>query len=132
MSIELAVGLATFGVAVGAASGLLGIGGGALMVPFLVLAGDYGQHTAEAISLLVMLPTAVVGSFFLRRRGIGDLGRALTMGAFGAFGGFAGARLAVALPADTLRLLFAVFLAVIGLDMIRRARSTAERTARSD
>lgn len=125
MSIELAIGLAAFGVAVGAASGLLGIGGGALMVPFLVLVGDYGQHTAEAISLLVMLPTAVAGSIVLRRRGIGDLRRALTIGAFGACGGFAGARLAVALPADTLRLLFAIFLALIGADMIRRARAPA-------
>jgi uncharacterized membrane protein YfcA len=125
MSVELAIGLAVFGVAVGASSGLLGIGGGALMVPFLVLVGDYGQHTAEAISLLVMLPTAIVGSVVLRRRGIGDLRRALTLGAFGAAGGFAGARLAVALPADTLRLLFAVFLAVIGVDMVRRARPAA-------
>jgi uncharacterized protein len=126
MSLALALALAAFGLAAGAASGLLGIGGGALMVPFLVLVADYGQHKAEAISLLVVLPTAIVGSTFLHRQGIGDLRQALKLGAFGAGGSFVGAKLALALPADTLQVLFAAFLAAIGLNMIWRARSAPD------
>ena len=68
----LDVALAAFGVLAGVASGLLGVGGGTLMVPFLTLAAGYSQHVAEATSLLVILPTAIVGSLALRHRGIGD------------------------------------------------------------
>ena len=69
--------LAAFGVVVGAAAGLLGVGGGVLMVPFLTLVAGMSQHEAEATSLLVVLPTAIVASIVLRRRQVGDLGVAL-------------------------------------------------------
>jgi len=123
VSVALALGLAAFGVAAGISSGLLGIGGGALMVPFLVLVAGYGQHAAEGISLLAILPTAAVGSVVLQRRGIGDLRRGLALGALGAVGGAAGARLALALPSGALRVLFALFLAGVGIHMCRRARA---------
>src|ERR1700750_278903 len=95
--------LAAFGVAVGVASGLLGVGGGTLIIPFLTLAVGLSQHSAEATSLLVILPTEVAGSLFLRRRGVGDLGLALRFGAVGAVGSVLGALLALALPGGTLR-----------------------------
>ena len=111
--------LALFGVATGVAAGVLGVGGGVMMVPFLVLAIGYSQHQAEATSLLVVLPTAIVASIALRRRGIGDLGLALRFGAVGAIGGAAGAAAALALPAGTLRLVFAAFLALVGARLVR-------------
>jgi hypothetical protein len=111
----LYVVLVAFGVVVGVASGLLGVGGGTLIVPFLTLAVGFAQHSAEATSLLVILPTAIAGSLVLRRRGVGDLGLALRFGVVGAFGSVLGALLALALPADTLRLVFAVFVGVVGL-----------------
>ena len=101
------------------ASGLLGVGGGTLVVPFLTLAVGFSQHAAEATSLLVILPTAIVGSLVLRRRGVGDLGLALRFGVVGAVGSVLGALLALALPADTLRLVFAVFVGVVGLRLAR-------------
>jgi uncharacterized protein len=125
---ELVVGLVAFGVFAGVLSGLLGIGGGTVMVPFLVLAAGFTQHRAEATSLLVILPTAIVASLTLRRRGVGDLPRALSLGALGAVGGVAGAKAALALPADTLRVLFAVFLASIGLRMCWTTLTTRSRT----
>lgn len=115
----LFVALAAFGVGTGAAAGLLGVGGGILMVPFLTLAVGLSQHAAEATSLVVVLPTAIVASLALRRRGIGDLGLALRFGVVGALGGAAGAVLALALPAATLRVVFAIFLALVGLRLVR-------------
>jgi len=115
----LYVVLVAFGVVVGVTSGLLGVGGGTLIVPFLTLAVGFSQHSAEATSLLVILPTAVVGSLALRRRGVGDLGLALRFGVFGAIGSVVGALLALALPASTLRLVFAVFVLVVGLRLVR-------------
>ena len=113
----LYVVLVAFGVVVGVASGLLGVGGGTLIVPFLTLAAGFSQHSAEATSLLVILPTAIVGSLALRKRGVGDLGLALRFGVVGAAGSVLGALLALALPATTLRLVFAVFVGVVGLKL---------------
>jgi uncharacterized membrane protein YfcA len=109
--------LIAFGVVAGIASGLLGVGGGTLMVPFLTLAVGLTQHGAEATSLLVILPTAIVGSLTLRRKGVGDLGLALRLGLVGAIGAFAGAKLALALPGSTLKLIFAVFVGLVGLKL---------------
>jgi uncharacterized membrane protein YfcA len=111
--------LVAFGVVTGAASGLLGVGGGTLMVPFLTLAAGMSQHSAEATSLLVVLPTAIVGSLVLRRRGIGDLGLALRVGALGAVGGILGALLALALPGHVLRIVFACFLLLVSVRLVR-------------
>jgi len=125
----LYLALAAFGVAVGVASGLLGVGGGTLIVPFLTLALGVSQHAAEATSLLVILPTAIAGSLALRSRGVGDLGLALRFGVFGAIGSVLGALLALALPGDALRLVFAVFVGLVGLrlarDGLRRERLRA-------
>jgi hypothetical protein len=117
----LLLALAAFGVGTGAASGLLGVGGGTLMVPFLTLAVGLSQHAAEATSLVVILPTAIAGSLALRRRGVGDLGLALRFGVLGALGAAGGALLALGLPATTLRVVFAVFLAIVGLRLVRDA-----------
>jgi uncharacterized membrane protein YfcA len=123
----LYVALAAFGVVVGVASGLLGVGGGTLVVPFLTLAVGLSQHAAEATSLLVILPTAVAGSLALRRRGVGDLGLALRFGAVGAVGSVLGALLALALPASTLRLVFAVFVGLVGLKIARDGLRIADQ-----
>jgi uncharacterized membrane protein YfcA len=111
----LYLALAAFGVAVGVASGLLGVGGGTLIVPFLTLAVGLSQHEAEATSLLVILPTAIAGSLALRRSRVGDLGLALRFGVFGAVGSVLGALLALALTGATLRVVFAVFIGLVGL-----------------
>jgi uncharacterized membrane protein YfcA len=117
--LALVVALVAFGVVTGAASGLLGVGGGTLMVPFLTLAAGMSQHSAEATSLLVVLPTAIVGSLVLRRRGVGDLGLALRFGALGAVGGILGALLALALPGHVLRIVFACFLLLVSVRLVR-------------
>ena len=115
----LYVALVAFGLLVGVASGLLGVGGGTLVVPFLTLVVGLSQHSAEATSLLVILPTAVAGSLVLRRRGVGDLGLALRVGVLGAIGSVLGALLALTLPGSTLRLVFAVFVGLVGLRLAR-------------
>jgi uncharacterized membrane protein YfcA len=115
----LYLALVSFGVVVGVASGLLGVGGGTLVVPFLTLAMGLSQHAAEATSLLVVLPTAVAGSLALSRRGVGDLKLALRFGVVGAFGSVLGALLALALPAATLRIVFAVFVGLVGVRLAR-------------
>jgi uncharacterized membrane protein YfcA len=120
-SVALVLALLAVGAASGALAGLLGVGGGILLVPFLALALGMSQHEAEATSLLVVLPTAIVASVTLQRRGVGDLPAALGMGVVGAIGGIAGALVALSLPGDVLRTVFAVFLGLVGARLIRDA-----------
>ena len=117
--VTLFVALVAFGVVTGATSGLLGVGGGTLMVPFLTLAAGFSQHAAEATSLLVVFPTAIVGSIVLHRRGIGDLGLALRFGTLGAVGAVLAALLALALPGHVLKIVFACFLLLVSVRLVR-------------
>jgi uncharacterized protein len=117
----LLLALAAFGVLTGMLSGLLGVGGGIFMVPFLVLVVGLTQHQAQATSLLVVLPTAVVASWLLHRRGVGNLRVALRMGAIGMVGSIAGTLLALSLPGSVLRLIFAALMVVVGLRLLRDA-----------
>jgi uncharacterized membrane protein YfcA len=125
MSPALIIGFIAFGVASGALAGLLGVGGGAFMVPMLTLVAGLSQHAAQGTSLAAIVPTSVAASIVLARRGVGDLTRALQMGVVGAAGAVGGSTLALALPASTLRMVFAVFLAGTGARLIRDARRTA-------
>jgi len=117
--VVLIVALLAFGVVTGGAAGLLGVGGGTLMVPFLTLAVGMSQHAAEATSLLVVLPTAIVASFFLQRKSVGDLKLALRIGVLGAAGGVLGALLALALPGHVLKIVFAIFLGLVAVRLLR-------------
>src|SRR4051794_41333431 len=55
-SLRLEPKLVAIGVAGGLLSGLLGVGGGIVMVPLLVLWAAYGQREAHAISLGAIIP----------------------------------------------------------------------------
>lgn len=123
----LYLALVGFGILTGSAAGLLGVGGGVMMVPFLVLVAGLSQHAAEATSLLVVVPTAIVASLVLHRRRVGDLAVALRVGVVGTVGGAAGALLALALPAHALRNVFAVFLGLVGLRLVADTRRAPER-----
>jgi uncharacterized protein len=124
--IALYAALVAFGFLAGAAAGLLGIGGGIMIVPFLTLVAGVSQHQAEATSLLVILPTAIVATIVLRRKGIGNAGLALRFGTLGAAGGVLGALAALTLPAHVLRLVFALFLAVVAVRLLRDGLKRAE------
>ncbi len=117
----LLASLVAFGVLTGAGAGLLGVGGGIMMVPYLTLAAGLNQQAAEATSLLVVLPTAIVASIVLRRRGVGNLSLALRFGVLGATGAALGALLALALPGEALKLVFALFLGVVAVRLVRDA-----------
>jgi uncharacterized protein len=113
---------ALLGLAAGALSAVMGVGGGVLLVPAYVLLFGLTQHAAEGTSLLVIVPTALVGALRHTRHGYTNWRLGLGMGAVGALGGLAGAQAALALTSPTLQRAFAVFLAVMGLRMLRKAR----------
>ncbi len=127
MSAELILLTVAFGILVGVASAMFGIGGGVIMVPFLILVVDQSQHVAEGTSLLVVIPTAIAGVIAHNRRGYVDFKRAAALAVTGVLGGFLGARLALAIDADSLQKAFGIFMLVMAARLLRdglRTRGT--------
>jgi len=108
------------GIGVGALSGLVGVGGGFLIVPALVLLAGVPMASAVGTSLAVIALNSFTG--FLKYLGVLqqqslelDWRVLLTVAGIGVIGSFAGHRLGRRLPQATLRRLFGVFLVVMGL-----------------
>src|SRR5688500_16542854 len=122
MEPALIVFLVAFGVLSGILASLLGVGGGIFMVPALVLVGGFAQQEAQATSLLVIVPTAIVATVTLRKKGIGDVALATKLGVLGILGGAAGAAAALALSGDVLRFAFALLLTIVGTKLLIDSR----------
>jgi uncharacterized membrane protein YfcA len=108
----------------GAVGGLLGVGGGILFVPALVVFLDQSQVGGEATSLLVIVPMAILGTWRQSRHGNVDLRAGLTIGALSLPGVIAGVALANVLPERALELAFAALCLVVAVRLTLRA--TAE------
>lgn len=114
------------GLAGGVIAGLLGVGGGVLFVPGLVLFLGLGQHQAEATSLLAIVPVAIVGT--LRQDRYGNVRRrdGLTLGLLSLAGAAAGVALANALSGRVLRDAFAGLMVLVAVQLVRRTLRTSE------
>lgn len=106
-------GLAVIGLGAGFLAGLLGIGGGVVMVPALVLFLGFDQHVAQGTSLVVIIPAALSGSWTHHRSGRLVLRDALLLAGGGVLGAAAGSLFALSLDDDLLRRLFGMFLLAI-------------------
>ncbi|MCH7811117.1 MAG: sulfite exporter TauE/SafE family protein [Chloroflexi bacterium] len=102
----------------GFAGGLLGIGGGAIYVPALVLVMDEQQQLAQGVSLAAIIATAAVGSLTHMRRGNVHGPTVLWVAPVAAAAAFGAAFLADALDAAVLRRIFAVVVVYFALTMI--------------
>ena len=116
---------ALIGVVAGAVSGMLGVGGGILFVPALVLVLGLSQVDGEATSLLAILPVAVVGTWRQQRYGNVRLAEGLLMGALAAAGTVGGVALVNVLPAHVTKIAFAALLLFTAAQMTRRALAPA-------
>jgi uncharacterized membrane protein YfcA len=114
------------GVAAGIIAGLLGVGGGVLFVPGLVLVLGLSQHQAEATSLLAIVPVAIVGTYTQDRYGNVRRDDALLLGVLSLAGAVAGVALANALSGTVLRDAFAVLMVLVAAQLVRRALSSEE------
>ncbi|HLQ65855.1 MAG TPA: sulfite exporter TauE/SafE family protein [Candidatus Limnocylindrales bacterium] len=109
---------AGLGLTVGFLAGLLGIGGGTILVPALVLAQRIPQHVAQGVSLLLIIPVGIAGAAAHARSG--SLPVRLLPGLLvgGALGGLAGGLLAQRIAGPSLSRIFALFLLVVSFQMI--------------
>ena len=118
MSPALVAGVVAAGLVVGVMAALFGVGGGLLMVPFMVLFLDKGQHLAEGTSLLVIVPTAIVGVIAHSKRGFVDLPAAGRMALGGVVGAVVGAWIALGVSGEVLETVFGAFVIVIGVRFV--------------
>jgi uncharacterized membrane protein YfcA len=115
------IGAIAIGLAGGIVAGLLGVGGGVLFVPGLVIFLGLNQHQAEATSLLAIIPVAIVGTYMQDRYGNVRRGDALLLGLLSVAGAGGGVALANALSGSVLGDAFAVLLLVVAAQFVRRA-----------
>ncbi|HKH79628.1 MAG TPA: TSUP family transporter [Solirubrobacteraceae bacterium] len=113
--------LILIGLAAGVLGGLLGVGGGVLFVPGLVIVIGLTQHEAEATSLLAIVPVAVVGALSQDRYGNVCRSDATLIGVLSIAGVAGGVVLANALSGTALRDAFAALILLIAVQLVRKA-----------
>jgi uncharacterized membrane protein YfcA len=109
--------LVAIGAAAGLLSGILGVGGGILMVPALVVLIGFGQHRAHATSLAAIIPIAAVGAFVFGRADNVDLLAGVVLAAGSLLGVQVGAHLMNRLSDARLAVAFGLFLVGLALAM---------------
>ena len=114
------IGELAIGVAAGMVAGLLGVGGGVLFVPGLVLFAGLSQHQAEATSLLAIVPVAIVGTYRQDRYGNVQRADALVLGMLSVAGAAGGVALANALSGAVLRDAFAALMVLVAAQLVHR------------
>jgi len=114
-------GLVVLGFITGILAGLLGVGGGVVVVPALMLLFGTSDLIAKGTSLLMMIPTALSGTIANVRRGNVDLLAAALVGVTACTTTALGAWIATLLDPFTANVLFAVFLTFIAVQMALRA-----------
>jgi uncharacterized membrane protein YfcA len=119
------LGLMVTGVASGIAAGLLGIGGGAIIVPALSTAlawlgydSDVVQHVAVGTSLAIIIPTGIMSARAHHKRGALDMKVLRLWAPFIVAGTFIGGLMAGYFSGDVLRIVFAVMAFVIAANIV--------------
>lgn len=106
------------GLMAGFLSGLLGIGGGVIIVPALVLLLGFAMRTAIGTSLAIVVPTALAGAILHFREGNLQLGIVLYVSIAAVAGSRLGVYLTTIMSNLTLRKVFGVVMLLIALRMI--------------
>ena len=124
MTVQIILTIIIIGIAAGMLSGLVGVGGGIIMVPALVFFMNYNQHQAQGTSLGVLtLPVVIIASvyYYYQCKKMGtpmDL-RVIGLLAVGfVAGAYFGSKLAISLPTETLKKIFAIVLFYTAIKML--------------
>jgi uncharacterized membrane protein YfcA len=110
------------GLVAGVISGMLGVGGGTITIPGMVLLLDTEQHTAQGVALAAMMVTALVGAFVHYRQRNVDLSVAIWIAPLAIAFSFVGAWAAGVVMAEWLTRVFAITLLIIGFRMLILSR----------
>ena len=107
-----------YGFGIGVVSGLLGVAGGAFLIPVMTGYCGLDQRCAQATSLVVVIPSSIVGCIIYAAYGNIDFGVASYLVVGSMVGAYLGAKLMCKMPEKHLRRLFSGMLLLIGLKMV--------------
>ena len=114
MSIQIILSLVLIGILAGILSWLVGVGGGVIMVPLLVLLLGFSQHQAQGTSLAVLVvPVTAVAVYNYYKEGFIDWRYAAIIAVFFVIGGYFGSKIAIGFDQRMLKKIFGVILLLI-------------------
>jgi uncharacterized membrane protein YfcA len=109
---------AVIGLLGGVTSGMFGVGGGVVMVPAMIYFMKLSPHQAVGTSLIVIVPTALMGAFKHHHNGNVVWQAGLALIPMAVAGGFFGAWLTKFLSGDDLKRAFGGFLILVGVRLL--------------
>lgn len=122
LSVVGAVALIAIGVVTGILAGLLGVGGGIVMVPAMILLFAISPVIAKGTSAAVIIPTALMGTWRNRTKRNTELRAAAIVGGAGIVTAALGSLVADEMSDDLSNLLFATLLVVVALKLLWQLR----------
>ncbi len=121
ITVLVALAYVLLGLVTGALSGLLGIGGGAIMVPIMAVLFGIPSVIAKGTSLAVIIPTALMGTVRNRSNANVDITAAVVVGVTGVVMAVVGAWVSARMSDAVSNALFAVLLIAVAVRMLRQA-----------
>jgi uncharacterized membrane protein YfcA len=118
LTVGAAIGLVLVGLATGILAGLLGVGGGIVMVPAMIVLYGIPSAVAKGTSLFVILPTSIMGTWRNRRKRNVDLRVAAAVGLGGVVSSFPAALIAARMDESLSNVLFALLLLFVAARML--------------
>ena len=118
-------------IAIGFFSGIIsgmGIGGGTILIPALILLLDLGQQQAQGVNLIYFIPTAITALITHHKNKNVLWKTAKPLALTGLVGAAAGAFLAVSMDAEILRKCFGGFLFFMGLSELLKKKAIEEKS----
>ena len=107
------------GLMAGVVSGALGVGGGIIIVPALVLFLGFSQHLAQGTSIaILMLPTGILAVMQYYKNGYVDVKVALILMLLFVVGAYLGSLVSLSLPDKVLKKVFGIFMLLVSLKMV--------------
>ncbi len=111
--------LLAVGLTAGVLSGVVGIGGGIIIVPALVYFLAFDQRTAQGTSLaILLLPIGLLGVIQFYKAGYVNIPVTAVIAVAFFIGSYFGSRIALTVPQDMLKKIFAVVLILIAAKML--------------
>lgn len=125
MDIQTVITLLLIGLAAGILSGIVGIGGGIIIVPALVLFLGFSQRMAQGTSLaILLLPIGLLGVMQFYKAGYVDIKVTAIIALAFFMGSYFGSRIALTVPQELLKKIFAVLLILVAVKMLIPAKKT--------
>lgn len=119
MNLTLVISLVIIGLLAGVLSGFMGVGGGVVMIPLMILLLGFNQHEAQGMSLAVLaVPVTFIAAYTYHSSGHPINWKfALVIAVFFVIGGYLGSKVAVSINQNVLKKIFAVVLVIAAVKM---------------